>query len=205
MAVYNYNSSSPVIENNTILGGTADSSFGIYNYSGCAPLIEGNRISGGGSGSQSLGIYNDSSSPALIRNNLIDGGGGAYSLAIMNFESSPVIRNNTICGGHNSANWTVGMFIYTAQPVFQNNIVFTTAGAGRYGIYEFDAAADPGALQNNDIFDCPNGLYFDYDGSAYLEHGRGAQRLQPDHPERRLPVRRKQRGRCAADRSRWGG
>ena len=168
VGVYNYSSSSPAIENNTILGGTANSSFGIYNYTGCAPLIEGNRISGGGSGSQSLGIYNDSWSPALIRNNLIDGGGGAYSIAIMNFDSSPVIRNNTICGGHNSASWTVAMLNQTAQPVIQNNIVFTTAGAGRYGIYEFDAAADPGALQNNNIFDCPSGLYYDYDGTAVL-------------------------------------
>jgi hypothetical protein len=157
--IYNFDTSSPTIEDDDIRGGSGDVSFGIYNYDGCAPLIQGCRVSGSGSGTQSLGIYNDVSSPAEIRNNLIDGGDGAYSLGIMSYDSSPVIRNNTVCGGHNAASWTVALFNQTAAPVIQNNIIFTAAGSGRLGVYEYDSTSDPAALQNNDIYACPTALY----------------------------------------------
>jgi hypothetical protein len=168
VGIYNLDAASPTIESNTILGGDGDISFGIYNYTNCSPLIESNRIDGAGSGSQSLAIYNDLFCPAVIRNNLIDGGGGAYSLGIMNFESSPIVRNNTISAGRNSADWSVALFNQTARPVIQNNIVFSIDGLGRIGLYEFDAASDPAALQNNDIFDCPTALYADADGNGFL-------------------------------------
>jgi hypothetical protein len=168
VGIYNLNAASPSIEQNTILGGNGDFSFGIYNFSDCSPLIECNRIDGAGSGTQSLAIYNDELCPAVIRNNLIDGGGGAYSLGIMNFESSPVIRNNTISGGRNSADWSVGLFNQSSQPAIQNNIIFSIDGLGNLGVYEYDAASDPAVFQNNDIFDCPNGLYYDYDGNGFL-------------------------------------
>jgi hypothetical protein len=86
----------------------------------------------------------------------------------MNFESSPIIRNNTISAGRNSADWSVALFNQTARPLVQNNIVFSIDGLGRIGIYEFDAASDPAALQNNDIFDCPTALYVDADGNGFI-------------------------------------
>jgi hypothetical protein len=167
-AIYNRDGASPLIEGNVIRGGDGNFTFGIYNFDNCSPRIQGNRINASGAGTQSLAIYNDLLSPAVIRNNLIDGGGGAYSVGIMNFESSPVLRNNTISGGRSGGDWTVAVFNQTAQPVIQNNVIMTVDGSGRIGVFEYDADADPQALQNNDIYNCPSGLYYDADGSGYL-------------------------------------
>lgn len=167
--IYNTESSSPIIQKNTIIGGSIDVSFGIYNYDSCAPKIQNNRIIGGLDGSQSIGIYNDTHSSPDIQNNLIDGGNGAYSLGIYNYESSsPVIQNNTINGGSNNGNWSIGIANFSASSIIQNNIIFTYAGSGRCGFYEFDTSSDPDSLQNNDIFDCPNGLYSDWNESGAL-------------------------------------
>lgn len=169
VAIYNTESSSPIIQKNTIIGGGIGASWGIYNYDSCAPIIHNNKIIGGVDGSQSIGIHNDTLSSPDIQNNLIDGGNGAYSLGIYNYDSSsPVIQNNTINGGSNNGNWSIGIANFSASSIIQNNIIFTYAGSGRCGFYEFDTSSDPNFLQNNDIFDCPNGLYSDMDGNGFL-------------------------------------
>ncbi len=162
--VMNSNSSSPLIEDNTIYGGLAmNDSRGIGNAAMCSPVILRNSINGG-DGSSSAGIINIDSS-AFIANNTICAGSSDYdSEGISDNNSISTILNNTIDGGSGTNN-TCGIYLYESNnsTVIENNIIFTSGGNNRYGIYESEYAgsSDPGALRNNDIFDCPQGLYFD--------------------------------------------
>lgn len=166
IGIYNHYSSSPMILNNIINGGTGNHSCGINNANS-TPTIKNNTIDGGigHSTCSTCGIHNYSSS-SIIQNNVIDGGkSGSFSHGINNFSSSPVIRNNTILGGNGWIS-TYGIQIYSASsPTIENNIIFTSGDGSRYGIHENGEKDDPISVRNNDIYDCPNGLYYDYDSS----------------------------------------
>ena len=166
IGIYNHYPSSPMISNNIINGGTGDQSCGINN-SNSTPTIQNNTIDGGigDSSCSTCGIHNHSSS-SIIQNNVIDGGkSGSFSQGINNYGSSPVIRNNTILGGNG---WfsTYGIQINSDSfPTIENNIIFTSGDGNRYGIYENGGNDDPVSVRNNDIYDCPDGLYYDYDSN----------------------------------------
>jgi hypothetical protein len=155
------------ITNNNITGGINN-----YNSSGISDISSGssiscNRISGGyGIVSHSRGLQ--LSSDSIVINNLISGGDGDYSDGLfVNNSGNTIIRNNIINGGTSSIN-TTGISIYAFAGVIQNNIIFTTGGTSRIGIYEGGATTLPIAIQNNNIFDCPDALYSDANGSGLL-------------------------------------
>ncbi|MCG8570078.1 MAG: hypothetical protein MJB14_08060 [Spirochaetes bacterium] len=179
VAMYNFQSSHPVIQSCTIIGGDTETSFAIYNYKNSCPIIKANYIFGAIAGVQSLAIYNDTKSSAVIYNNYLDGGNADYSMGIFNCASSPVLRNNTINGGSNSISVSMGIanmadydpdtgdYILT-NPIIQNNILFILDGTSAYGIYEWDNDSDPKLLQNNNLHNCSDGLYYDSDQSIVL-------------------------------------
>lgn len=158
------NLSAPTIQNNIIRGGTKSFSSGIYNTRS-EPLIINNLIDGG-SGSVVVGIHNTDVSTAIIRNNTIYGGtantGVLWSYGIIVENSSATIQNNTIDGGFaepSSGGISYGIQIFFASPTIENNIIFTSDGNKRYGVYELGSSSFPISLKNNDIFDCPDALY----------------------------------------------
>jgi hypothetical protein len=157
------NLSSPTIQNNIIRGGTKSFSSGIYNTRS-EPLIINNLIDGG-TGTFVVGIHNTDSSIAIIRNNIIFGGKGTigpstHGIIVENSQS--IIQNNTIDGGFAeplSGGKTYGIQIFLASPTIENNVIFTSDGNKRYGVFELGGIALPISLKNNDIFDCPTALY----------------------------------------------
>jgi hypothetical protein len=178
-------SSSPIISRNRINGKS-----GIYNKLGSSPIIEKNFINsmdstglpsckdlkkGGSCNAFSYGIYNYQSSP-VIRNNIINAEkSNVYSFGILNSDSSAIIRNNIIAG--DMADKSAGILITNSEsgnsPVIENNIIYTKNGGSRYCIYENQNPADPISLRNNNLFDCPDGLYADYvESGGNCENGQ---------------------------------
>jgi hypothetical protein len=153
-----------VIEYNSINGGSCPNfSYGFYGRMLDSTLIQSNFIHGG-SASSSYGIYFRQGSDPYISNNLIYGGEGSHTFAIgvmNNLGNTVVIRNNTIDGGLGNSNYSYGIHIRNSDPVIQNNIIFSTGNTNQYGIFEYDAVSDPLSVDNNDIFDCTDALYYD--------------------------------------------
>lgn len=155
--------SSPKIANNSITMAAGTTNYGIFVSNSSAPSITGNFIDGGSGSASNIGIQDLSGSTTLISNNVIDMSGAAGSNTYgVYISSSPVISNNTINGSAAASNLVKGIRLTgTAAPSITNNIIFSKAGGSRYGVFEFSMNADPVSLQNNLIFDCPSGLYYD--------------------------------------------
>lgn len=152
----NIENSNPTIEHNTISGVN-----GIFNTQNSISTIRYNIIKGAG-GNYNYAVYNTDLAAPVIYNNIIAGGDNSArgTYGIYNHKTAAVIiRNNTIDGGsgHNSS---YGIYL-KASPgiIIENNIIFTSGGDFRYGIYEY-SNNDPGAVRNNNFFDCHT-LYYD--------------------------------------------
>ncbi len=163
IGMYNVYGGVSKIYDNLIVGGDgAQMSIAILN-AGAAPIIYGNDIKGGSGVVGALGIYNAEGASAMIYNNTIDGGIGPETGGITNVKGSSKIFNNTIDGGAASTK-SAGIAISTdSKPTINNNIIFTSSGMQRYGIYESASTGDPLEVKNNDVFDCPTALYYDDD------------------------------------------
>jgi hypothetical protein len=154
------------ISNNTINGGDGNYSTGIANSSGIV-VIDSNEINGG-SGNSTNAIFNtgDGANPTIQNNVILGGGNGANNSYGVNIwdDSMATIYNNTIDGG--LANTARCISLKFGGSTITNNILFTSGtGSSRYGIYELPGDTEPSELKNNDIFDCPTALYYDYDAS----------------------------------------
>ena len=150
-AIFN-NDGSPIIQNNTINGGSGSShSRGIYiDNPSSSPTIQNNTIDGG-SGSSSYGIFNDFYAHSTIQNNMINGGSGSFSHGIIIFTDSgfsmPTIQNNTIDGGSGSFSYGISSS-GSGSPPIQNNTIDGGSGSSRsYGIFVQNSAT----IQNNTI------------------------------------------------------
>jgi hypothetical protein len=166
------------------------SSTGIEIEFGGSPIIKGNTIIAGhgttaGTNTDSYGIYlNAGSGAPKIINNFIRVINGQFTRGIRIYATvanySPIIVNNTIDSGSARGGGTtdnsVGIFVersstsYSATPVIANNIIFTSSGGAtnkRYGVYEncSSQGCSPTHLENNLIFDTPDGLYVDEAGT----------------------------------------
>ncbi len=170
------NGGAPRIEHNVIVGRESydgDRSYGIHVVGG-NPTIIANEIQGGPLGvtpHRSSGIYvNGASVSGAIANNWIHGGYGeeAYGLDVSN-NATPRVWSNTINGGFAQGGFgidaTIALAIDTGSPNVVNNILFCDGGPHQYGVYEQAASSDPSNLQNNLLFDCPDGLYRNFDGT----------------------------------------
>lgn len=153
-------SSSPVIKNNAINGGSAGStSIGIFCSGTSAPLIQLNTIVGG-TANPSYGINCNGS--AVITNNVVSGGAVNSSYAALVGGAGTILANNVINGVGTGAGTTYALYINgTGVGSVTNNVIFTQGGAGRYCVIETGGSGDPGSFQNNVLFDCPTALYRD--------------------------------------------
>ena len=167
---------SPIIQNCKIIGGSGDiESIGISLISSNNVVIEKNYINAG-TGDESYGIALLFNSSANVNNNCILGGdGGTITTAIYINNSDANILYNTIDGG-SATEKSNAISIYNLTPsqivIIENNIIFATAGMDRLGIVENDKNSDPASIRNNDIFNCPEGLYVNYTNTntIYLVH-----------------------------------
>jgi len=158
------------IYDNDINGGNGTTnSYGIFISSADMNTSIFNNIINGGNGmnSTTCGIRNQSTD-SIIYNNVITGGmddtQNTYGIYCQG-ASSPQVYNNTIDGGHaTNANNSYGIYINNnATPLICNNIIHisgVTTVAG-YGVYEVNDTCNPVELRNNNIFNCPSGLYHD--------------------------------------------
>lgn len=194
-AAVHFDSSNGTVQNCTLRGGSSSSTYGVF-ASNSSPLIHHNQIGGGRGSSNSYGIFCNTASLATIYangiiggqssggsargitaynnsdiavyNNTIAGGGGVSAYGIFIYLSNPTIcANNSITSGYGQTS-SYGIYLYTTSPPIENNIIFCDGTGSQYGIYEFDASSDPSSLQNNNIYDCSDGLYYDFDtGLSY--------------------------------------
>jgi len=178
----------PWIYNNAItsvLGSTSGTSYGIY-LQGSSSLIEKNLISGSSVTGLNYGIGIDHTRPTniTIRNNIIDAGnttGSSIAGIVVAYSSGAagpsvagtiLIANNTISGGAGTGFETLGVDISDLSGGLitvnlQHNIIFTSGGAGRVGVFERNFDSRINILTNNLLFDSPLGLYYDQGFNYY--------------------------------------
>jgi hypothetical protein len=154
------------ILNNYIYGGSnaSDTNYGIRVEN--ASYIVGNIIYGGSGSTHANGLLVFGAT--ILRNNLICAGSATnYTSGVYCYDANadPEISNNTICGGIDGIASNAIRLTFNASARIKNNILFSTASSGSYGINESLADADPSALQNNNIFDCSTALYYDNGGA----------------------------------------
>jgi len=160
--IFLYEASDITIENNSITGGKCQLAYGIYIQSDCdnIEISDNILISGGSSTVNTIAIYTEQST--VISNNFITSGTGADSYAIdtRNSGMSPEITNNVI-EINTSSTICRGIYILQSSPSIENNTIYSLSTAYGWGIYEYDDASDPATVTGNNIYDCPQGLYYD--------------------------------------------
>ncbi|MHA2657586.1 MAG: beta strand repeat-containing protein, partial [bacterium JZ-2024 1] len=164
--LYITNGSDPVVQFNTINGGTATAqSVGIFSDSAAwdddpgADDTTGNTISGGtctGSGCASLGISLTAGTPTIGPNNNIDGGSGGFTFAIaVDGTANPTITGNSSINGGTATTQSIGIRGSTSSwtgTVSSNTISGGTCSGflcNSYGIYL--GAGTPTIGPNNNI------------------------------------------------------
>ena len=132
-------SASPIVQNNTLNGGSAVSSYGMYNVS-ASPIVQNNTLLA------RVGIRNETSEPRISANKFaIDTPVfGLYCYGIQNTNSSPLIENNTIEIDKTTKNCAADYGIENragSQAVIHNNVIDAgwTDSEG-YGIINIDSS-----------------------------------------------------------------
>lgn len=158
----------PTLTSNKIEGGSGALSYGVYEIAQTG-TYDRNWIHGGSGSTSAIAMFfNDSD--ASVRNNLIYGGDSSdesYGVYLTN-PGNAILRNNTIDGGKGGVgggvtNRSAAILIHAAdKPKFENNILFTTGGTNRYGIY-VDALIVGSVLtiHNNVFFEAPSSVMYD--------------------------------------------
>jgi hypothetical protein len=149
------------VRNNIIVAGDGPSTGYFFSTALGVPgsaRITGNVIRGGHT-TYSTGLVLSGGSP-FVANNVMRGGAGTFSYGMRLQGGTPVVVNNTIDGGSGSLYSTGIDLVGDVKPVIENNLVYTTAAAsGRLCIGEGNDLPLVVSLKNNDLFDCPSGLY----------------------------------------------
>jgi len=86
-----------------------------------APVVQNNTIHGGSGGVATYSMYNNASSP-LVQYNTIHGGNGSNTSGMWNRDSTPLVQHNTIHGG-NGSNSSSGMLNTASSPLVQHNTI----------------------------------------------------------------------------------
>lgn len=184
-AAITINGGSPNIIGNTATGGNATATTGggatyaILNQSGSSATISGNTLTSGntaGSGGSTC-IRNISSAPQIL-NNIIAAGnptgtGDTVGITATVGSNARIINNTIVAGTAPTGRSSIGIWVgnssptIASNPTIVNNVILTTAGPTRYCIAEFAGNAgfaNPAAVQNNLLFNCPTALYYNVDG-----------------------------------------
>lgn len=145
---------SPIISNNTILGGNAsNTNYGLYIWTATSPISISNNIISGGTVSTNHGISLKNSTAVTIFNNVIMGGSGTANYGIYLSTSSPTVFNNTINGGTTGSVFAIYMSDTSNSANLRNNIIFNSTGTGSC-IHEAIGVMTPAAVQANNLFGC---------------------------------------------------
>ncbi len=172
---------SPTIEGNLIQGsqtGTQpDKSTGLALISSDAS-VNRNTIDGGFGYEYAVGVDIAGGTQAVLRNNLIYGGSGPVGVQSNTFgmfidTCAAVVQNNTISSGDPGssspdASMSVAIVISNCTPIIENNIVFTSGGNDRIGIWEY-SGGPPASFNNNDVYNCPLCLYWSSDLTFHFD------------------------------------
>lgn len=183
-------SSSPIIKENVILGGTALSgNYAIYAYTNAAPIVFRNILIGGSA--SGYGFYSTSGT-AIVAENWILAGNSANATGVEDSASSrkPIAALNIVHGGNGStksvalsagtgnyrffqntidtgnAPTAYGVYVSTngaSNPIVDANAFYHSGGGSSvYGVYEASALQSPLNVRRN-LFALENGLkvYFD--------------------------------------------
>jgi len=166
-ALYAMNNSFPIIRDNTITASQFNASaLDANNCNGI--VIERNTIVALGGGTQySGGLVLKNSTAVRVHNNQILGGinGGFGNVGVELTSVSGEISGNTIYAGQGSYSYGIELKSGVTGSII-NNIVSTSTAAvsppnGRFCIGESGIGNTPAAVQNNNLFGCPQGVYRD--------------------------------------------
>lgn len=155
-----------VITGNNVNGGSGPNSYGIYEFT--PGTVKNNRVHGGTGATAAYGIFANGYA-SVIYNNIVYGGntsGNTYGITLFN-PTQGSIRNNTVDGGSagsGAGKISAAFYVNGASTmILQNNLLFTTSGNARYGIYIFSVSggSPTATLQNNYFFDCPTSALYD--------------------------------------------
>ncbi len=138
-------------------------------------VVENNTITGGENGNMATGIFIGLASDMFIRNNLVYAGdptSGSRGIEVRD-SSTGYIVNNTIDGG--AGNGAYGIVLSLgAKPDIRNNIVFISGGSAPYCVYCADTTAYPDNLIANDLWSTGGATYLYFNGSDYSSLGDGS-------------------------------
>ncbi|ABZ95214.1 Hypothetical protein LBF_2733 [Leptospira biflexa serovar Patoc strain 'Patoc 1 (Ames)'] len=158
-----------IIDNYNIQAGDALDTFGIFIENSSSPTITNNTISGGSAAGSDHALYSGpQNNNPIISNNVISGKTGSISYGLnSSFPSNVTLTNNFINGG--SGNLSIAIYNGagngTSRGNYSSNRLFTSGGTNRFCMYEAGITAptynSPISFNNNQLFDCPSGLYFD--------------------------------------------
>ncbi|MCB1175072.1 MAG: hypothetical protein KDK39_15975 [Leptospiraceae bacterium] len=165
------NTGAITITDNIIYGGSSANVTGIsLNAAAGLATIRRNTIIGGdqnGNGASStsvMGVYLGSAQNHIITNNVIVLQSAATSSIGVAFDfagvTSPVIVNNTIISKSSPSGVNSINLRNDATPIIANNIIASESSIG-YHIAELHVGTDPSILENNLLFNYPQGLYYD--------------------------------------------
>ncbi|MCC6806551.1 MAG: Ig-like domain-containing protein [Deltaproteobacteria bacterium] len=148
-----------LIRYNALDGGLGTTTYGVYVDVGKA-TIHGNTMTSQ-TGSTSIGVYvhDNALDGSVISSNVITSPTVGTSTGI-EVKKQAFIVNNTVRSSAPISGYATPIHNYAPNTVIANNITFTTGTGTRYCIQN-SAAPTVAILQNNLMFDCPNGLFVD--------------------------------------------
>jgi len=158
--------STALVQGNTITADLVDSFRGVEVFDSNATLVA-NRIAASTVSTGSYPLVLHGGAPT-VRNNVIFGGrlvgsGEGEGITAVTVEGgSPTIQNNTIDGGGASSSpgtIVTALMLFDSTPVIENNILVTTGGDARRGVWQQTVGATPLRFRSNVMFDCPQGEY----------------------------------------------
>jgi hypothetical protein len=113
---------------------------------------------------QGVGIRILACSPRVVNNLIHAGRNQAHTVGVEMEGSAATLSHNTIYAGEGVQSTTaVSLLSVDSHPTLTNNILFAgpTAGVCIRENGSPDTTSDPASVQNNLLFDCPDGLYVD--------------------------------------------
>jgi hypothetical protein len=131
------------------VSGASNFNYALYNTNSSSPLIQNSTLSASG-GTQNYAIYNATSSSPSILNSTLSATGGQVNYGVFSYTSSaPTIQNSTIIA---SDGLTTNYGLYTTNsstPTIQNSTITTSGGSFNFAVYTTNSGSP--TIQNSTI------------------------------------------------------